>query len=63
MLSHKRKWKMVIILKILFYLAIGIPFMYMIADVFYFAIRRSFQMYSVKVKPLMVLTVTSLLKQ
>jgi hypothetical protein len=53
---------MVIILKILFYLAIGIPFIYMIADVFYFIICRSVQLYSVKVKPLLVLTATSLLK-
>jgi hypothetical protein len=49
---------MIDILKIIFYLSIAIPFIYMISDVFLFVMRNIYGVYSEKLKPVILLVIS-----
>ena len=49
---------MILFLKILFYLTIAVPFIYMISDVFVHVVKGTYQIYSKRLKPVIILAIT-----
>jgi hypothetical protein len=53
---------MVDVLKIIFYLMVGIPFVYMAYDVFFHIFKNTYLLFSKHLKPAFVTIYTSLLR-